>query len=55
MVDLVAGGSLAAIVFFYLLPENLRHLYPPNPAPILDFSEWDSEGMVDQYSLNDRV
>ena len=30
LVDLVAGGSLAVICFYYFLPEGLRHLPSPH-------------------------
>lgn len=33
LVDLVAGGSLAVICFYYFLPEGLRHL--PSPDDIV--------------------
>lgn len=45
LVDLVAGGSLAVVFFYYFLPANLRHLpssFPPSDPDLIS-SAFDNE------------
>ena len=45
LVDLVAGGSLAVICFYYFLPEGLRHL-PPSASDLAATSSHHLNGYV---------